>query len=94
MVTAEELRGIRQNTIKGAQKNAAIIQMGELKRIKDSMVVKTEAQLIEDKKKAEMEKTFAMTAAKIKKEKMQKIDKFNKTKNPEHTLSLEQRQRA
>lgn len=41
-----------------------------------------------------MEKTFAMTAAKIKKEKMQKIDKFNKTKNPENTLSLEQRQRA
>jgi hypothetical protein len=41
-----------------------------------------------------MQKTFAMTAAKIKKERMQKIDKLNKTKNPEQTLSLEQRQRA
>ena len=59
MVTLEELRDIRENTIKGEQKNAAIIKVDELQRIKDSMVVKTEAQLIEDKKKAEMEKTFA-----------------------------------
>ena len=43
MVTLEELRDIRQNTIKGEQKNAAIIKMDELQRIKDSMVVKTEA---------------------------------------------------
>lgn len=94
MVTLEELRDIRQKTIKGEQKNAAVIKIDELQRIKDSMVVKTEAQQIEDKKKAEMERTFAQTAAKIKKEKMQKIDKLKKQKDPEQTLSLEQRQRA
>ena len=35
--------------------------------------------MIEDKKRAEMERTFAMTAAKIKKEKMQKMDKTKKS---------------
>ena len=47
------------------------------------MVVKTEAQLMEDKKKAEMERTFAQTAAKIKKEKMMRLDDIKKGKTPE-----------
>ena len=47
------------------------------------MVVKTEAILIEEKKKAEMERTFAQTAAKIKKQKMQAIDKMKSSKAPE-----------
>jgi hypothetical protein len=44
------------------------------------MVVKTEAILIEEKKRAEMERTFAQTAAKIKKQKMQNIDRVKNSK--------------
>ena len=55
------------------------------------MVVKTEAQLLEEKKKAEMERTFAQTAAKIKKEKMMRLDQIKANKPKEQTLSLEQK---
>ena len=59
MITMDQIKNIRNNTVKGEQKDAAIIRHEDLLRIKESMVVKTEAQLLEEKKKAEMERTFA-----------------------------------
>jgi hypothetical protein len=47
------LRDIRAKTILGKKNDAAIIHQNDLSRIKDTMKIKTAAQLIEEKKMTE-----------------------------------------
>jgi hypothetical protein len=69
-----------------------IIPAGELMRIRESMIVPDPQESI---RKREMEKTMQEAAAKIKREKLKKLDHENRTKQGgEVKLTSEQIQRA
>ena len=92
MITFEELKSLKEKTLLGKQKDAAIIPSGELERIKQT-INRTERK--EESKQALLEKQLAQTAAKIKKQKMQNQERETRLKNQADAKpSLEQIQRA
>ncbi len=66
-MTKEQLREIREKTVKGQKSEAIVINQGELERMKAATKIQTKEQEIQQKKLLEEQKDSAMAAAKARK---------------------------
>ena len=94
VVSINELRDIRNKTEMGEKSDAIIIKNDELKRIKETMVVKSPEKLIEERKLKESQKIEMQASATIRKEKMKEHDKVRNSKMPKSQLTQEEQARA
>ena len=78
----------------GEKSDAIIIKNDELKRIKETMVVKSPEKLIEERKMKESQKIEMQASATIRKEKMKEHDKVRNSKMPKSQLTQEEQARA
>jgi hypothetical protein len=67
MITKDELRTLREKTVKGKTNEASIIPSGELERIRLSMMTHDP---VKETKKAAQDRAMMEAAARIKKEKL------------------------
>ena len=82
IISADELRAIRQKTVNNSQNDAVVISKNDLDRIKDATVIKTKDQLINDKKLLEEQKDAALAKSKARKLRMQELDAARAQKVP------------
>ena len=93
IINVADLRDIRAKTILGKKNDAAIIHQNDLDRIKETMKIKTAAQLIAEKRMTATNLEQKRMFATERKEKMMKLDHVRTMKEKPSMLSLEQRQR-
>lgn len=66
-MTKDQLRDIRDKTVKGLKSEAIVINQGELERMKATTKIQTKEQEIQQRRLIEEQKDSAMAAAKARK---------------------------
>jgi hypothetical protein len=74
IISMDELRKIRTKTESNNQTDAVIITATDMQRIRDATIIKTKAQLIQEKTLHEEQKNAAMAKSKARKQKMMEMD--------------------
>ena len=82
MISLQELRDIRNKTIKGEKADAIIISNDELNRIKNTMIIKSPDQIKKEKADFLEKQNEQRFAATTRKEKMKKFDVTREAKMP------------
>ena len=89
MISLQELRDIRNKTIKGEKADGIIISNDELTRIKKTMIIRSPEQAKKEKDDFLAKQNEQRFAATVRKEKMKKFDVTRDAKMPQNELSLE-----
>jgi hypothetical protein len=94
IISLDELRGIREKTLKNNKTDAVVISKGELDRIKGSTLVKTKEETIREKQEREDKRNEAMAVSKARKEKMMQLDQERTQKAKPSEFAVINKQKA
>ena len=94
VISLDELRQIREKTMKNNQTDAVVISKTELDRMKQSTVIKTKEDKLREKQLIEDQQNAALASSKARREKMQALDEQRAQKVRPSEFAVLEKQKA